>query len=162
MNRDILLLFVGAGIALMSSLVTALVQHLLSIRIEKIKKALEKREKEDQELKGRLIEGAQVYSDFARKSVLAELEKEGGKRDLRDYKKGIREGLGLRAEYTLLEGESIEVILNRLLEELNQEIQVMEKALLHKREERTDLQRIIKDAKEETNREQTKPDAKPK
>ena len=39
MNREVILLVVGAGIALASSLITALVQHALYLRADRVKRA---------------------------------------------------------------------------------------------------------------------------
>lgn len=60
MNRDVILLLAGAAIALVSSIITSVTQHLLSLRIEKMKRIWEKREKESQELRQRLTEGSQI------------------------------------------------------------------------------------------------------
>lgn len=65
-NRDVALLLLGAGIALVSSITTALVQHFLSIRIEKIKRDLERGEKESQEIRTRLTAGGEVHGDLIR------------------------------------------------------------------------------------------------
>lgn len=55
-------MLIGAGIALISSLVTALAQHFLSLRADRIKKTTEKTEKEAEELRKHLMEG--VGSEF--------------------------------------------------------------------------------------------------
>lgn len=74
MSRDIILLLAGAGIALVSSLVTALVQHLLSIRAEKIKRMWEKQEKSSEELRNRLTEGTNIQLSSVKRRLL---QKEG-------------------------------------------------------------------------------------
>src|SRR5215510_7886009 len=67
MGRDIFLLLLGAGIAVISSLLTALVQHFLSLKREKFKKDLEKREIEAREFKNKLLSGAEIHADVVKK-----------------------------------------------------------------------------------------------
>lgn len=69
MSRDIALLLIGASIALVSSITTALVQHFLHLRVERIKRAQEKEEREAQESKQRLSEGTEVQLARIRKML---------------------------------------------------------------------------------------------
>ena len=77
MSRDIALLLVGAAIAIASSIVTAIVQHRLSLRAERIKRKWEKEERESQEMKKRLAEGAQVQRKLVDRKIENEISSLG-------------------------------------------------------------------------------------
>lgn len=72
MDRDILLLLVGATIALVSSILTALAQHFLSLRAERIKRTWEKEEDKSQELRKSLTEGTRLPLNEVKRKVLSE------------------------------------------------------------------------------------------
>ena len=61
MQRDLILLLTGAAVALVSSLLTVFIQHVLSLRAEKSRRQLEREEKAAQELKERLSEGTDLH-----------------------------------------------------------------------------------------------------
>lgn len=69
MSHDIVLLLIGAAIALGSSVITALAQHLLSLRAEKIKRRWEKEEIEAQEFRKGMLEGARVQDELVRRKI---------------------------------------------------------------------------------------------
>lgn len=60
MSRDFTLLLMGATIALVSGLITALVQHRLSLRRERFKRDWEKEDRNEQEHRIRLLENTQL------------------------------------------------------------------------------------------------------
>jgi predicted GTPase len=74
MSHEILLLLIGAGIALVSSIVTALVQHLLNLRAEKIKKRWEKEAAQSQALQSSLTEGVQIHLDSIKEKLRSDLK----------------------------------------------------------------------------------------
>jgi len=70
MTRDIALLLIGAGIALISSIITAFLQHWLLLRVERTKKKMERIERESQELRSKITEGSQFHLTSVSKKVL--------------------------------------------------------------------------------------------
>ncbi len=54
MTRDVQLLLVGASISLISSIVTLLLQHFLTLRLDKVKRERDKIDRDILELKERL------------------------------------------------------------------------------------------------------------
>ncbi len=50
MDRELILMIVGAGIALTSSIVTALIQHILSIRVDRIRMEREQQVREEERM----------------------------------------------------------------------------------------------------------------
>jgi len=57
MDRDILLLLVGASIALVSSLLTALIQHILSLRADQVRRERDREDRKVEELRKALSDG---------------------------------------------------------------------------------------------------------
>jgi hypothetical protein len=60
MDHDLLLLLTGAGIALVSSVITYSVQHVLALREDRIKRAREKEDREAEKRRELLMAGAGV------------------------------------------------------------------------------------------------------
>lgn len=56
-EREVVYILIGAGIALVSSIVTALVQHFLSLRADRIKRVRERELRESEKLRRHLSEG---------------------------------------------------------------------------------------------------------
>jgi hypothetical protein len=70
MSRDFTLLLMGATIALVSGLITALVQHRLSLKRERVKRDWEKKDREAQERRISLLENTQLERGGVKKSLL--------------------------------------------------------------------------------------------
>jgi hypothetical protein len=60
MDHDLLLLLTGAGIALIGGVLTSSVQHVLSLREDRIKRAREREDKEAEKRRELLMAGAGV------------------------------------------------------------------------------------------------------
>lgn len=73
MDREIYLLLVGALIGVVSSLLTSIIQHILSVRIEKIRYDHEKKDKEKESLRNSITQGVATYSDEIARFKRAEL-----------------------------------------------------------------------------------------
>lgn len=70
MSRDFTLLLMGATIALVSGLITALVQHRLSLKRERVKRDWEKEDREAQERRISLLENTQFELGGVKRSLL--------------------------------------------------------------------------------------------
>jgi hypothetical protein len=69
MGRDLALLLAGAAVALSSSLITVLLQHVLALRAEKIKRRLDEEEKAAERSRARLSEGTDIHRALIEKRL---------------------------------------------------------------------------------------------
>ncbi len=67
----------GAGITLVSSVLTQLLQHILSVRQERIRFQMEKERRETEERKSAIMSGVTGYTIKRRIIELEELRKKG-------------------------------------------------------------------------------------
>ena len=63
-DRDLALLLIGAGIALVSALVTSIVQHWLSLGADKIKRERTRKDKEAEALRSNLLRTNVIKSNL--------------------------------------------------------------------------------------------------
>ena len=57
MDKDLALVLVGAGIAAATGILTSLIQHALSLRVDRTKRERDKQEKQAEEIRQMLMEG---------------------------------------------------------------------------------------------------------
>lgn len=74
MGRDLVLILTGAGIAMGSSLITAVTQHFLGLRAERIRRQMENEERANQEIRNRLLEGTDIHLAALKDQVSSESE----------------------------------------------------------------------------------------
>ena len=69
MDRDIALLLVGAGIALVSAIVTAILAHWLALRADKARRERDAEEKQSEYIRQQLLAGLDVTQARAASSA---------------------------------------------------------------------------------------------